>query len=552
MKFINHHTSKILGALLLSATAVASIAGVGKSAVDAAPIVRTSEGMLQGQVSKGAYEFLGVHYGASTAGKARFLPPQKPEKWKGVRKANAKGDRCPQPEVKMPGEMASVLSFSELPISEDCLVLDLWTPAIGKKQRNPVMVWLHGGGFFVGSGGDAYYHGANLARGNDVVVVSLNHRLNAFGFFDLGDKAGSQYAGSGNAGMLDIVRALEWVKDNIAEFGGDPDNVTIFGQSGGAGKVSTLLAMPEAKGLFHKAILQSGANPVSRGEEVSKGVGEKLYAILGVKPGDVKTLQKLPMDTLVKAAAKMGLLPFGPYMDGKHVTENPFAPTPSSYQSDVPILLGYTKDEATNVFLSDPTWETMTDEQLRARVSMVVPKDKVEQAISLYRKRRPDDKPMHLWSSIVTDQMFATNTILAAESKARVGKAPVYMYKINWETPVLGGKLRSPHAVELPFVFDTVYSAEGLVGVGERQENMAKAMSQSFAAFARNGQPNTLGLPEWPAYNLKERAVLIYDNELRLEKDPDSDVRKFWQEILAEKSAGTAAITDAFNNKKFD
>lgn len=541
-----------VGALALSLGSLSSMASTASNKEGSLPIVKTTEGLLQGQISKGAYEFLGVHYGASTGGKARFLPPQKPEKWKGVRKAESKGDRCPQPAVNMPGEMASVLSFSDLPISEDCLVLDLWTPALDKKQKRPVMVWLHGGGFFVGSGGDKYYHGANLARGNDVVVVSLNHRLNAFGFFDLGDKAGKKYAASGNVGMLDIVRALEWVRDNIAEFGGDPNNVTIFGQSGGAGKVSTLLAMPGAEGLFHKAILQSGANPVMRSAEASAAVGEKLYQILGVKDGDVKALRKLPVDSLVKAAAKMGLLPFGPYMDGVHVTQHPFSPTPSTYQSDVPILLGYTKDEATNVFLTDPTWETMTDAQLKARVSMVVPEDKVDKAISLYRKRNPEDKPMHLWSSIVTDQMFATNSIIAAESKARAGKAPVYMYKIDWETPVLGGKLRSPHAVELPFVFDTVYSAEGLVGVGESQDKMAKAMSQSFAAFAHNGNPNTLGLPHWPGYSMDTRAVLIYDDELRVENDPDGEIRKFWQEILREKSAGTAAITDAFNNKKFD
>jgi para-nitrobenzyl esterase len=516
------------------------------------PIVKTGEGRLQGHVSKGVYEFLGVHYGASTEGGARFLPPNKPDKWKGVRKADAKGDRCPQPDVNMPGEMATVLSFSDLPTSEDCLVLDLWTPGVGDEKARPVMVWLHGGGYFVGSGGDKYYHGSNLARGNDVIVVSLNHRLNAFGFFDLGDKAGSKYQASGNVGMLDIVRALEWVQENITKFGGDPNNVTVFGQSGGAGKVSNLLAMPQAKGLFHKAILQSGANPIIRGKAESAEVSKKLYEILGVEPGDVKALQAMPADVIVKAAAKMGLLPFGPHIDGKVITQSPFDPAPSTYQGDVPIMLGYTKDEATNVFLTDPSWDKMTDADLTVRANMVVPPHKVKEVIALYRKKAPKDKPMHLWSSMVTDQMFASNTIVVAERKAAEGNAPVYMYKIDWETPVLGGKLRSPHAVELPLVFDTVYTAEGLVGNGERAENMAKAMSQSFAAFARSGNPNTLGLPEWKPYTLQHREVLVFDDQIKVISNPNSEVREFWQNIQKEKASGTAAITDAFNAKKFD
>ena len=432
------------------------------------------------------------------------------------------------------------------------MVLVFLILGVGGEKSCPVLVWLHGGGYFVGSGGDKYYHGSNLARGNDVIVVSLNHRLNAFGFFDLGDKAGSKYQASGNVGMLDIVRALEWVQENITKFGGDPNNVTVFGQSGGAGKVSNLLAMPQAKGLFHKAILQSGANPTIRGKAESAEVSKKLYEILGVEPGDVKALQAMPADVIVKAAAKMGLLPFGPHIDGKVITQNPFDPVPSRYQGDVPIMLGYTKDEATNVFLTDPSWDKMTDADLTVRASMVVPPHKVKEVIALYRKKAPKDKPMHLWSSMVTDQMFAGNTIVVAERKAAVGNAPVYMYKIDWETPVLGGKLRSPHAVELPLVFDTVYTAEGLVGNGERAENMAKAMSQSFAAFARSGNPNTLGLPEWKPYTLQHREVLVFDDQIKVISNPNSEVREFWQNIQKEKASGTAAITDAFNAKKFD
>ncbi|MFA5493670.1 MAG: carboxylesterase/lipase family protein [Porticoccaceae bacterium] len=538
--------------LLMSLAASMAVLAAQPSISDPRPVVKTTEGQLQGHVSKGIYEFLGIHYGAPTGGNARFLPPGKPASWQGVKKADAKGDRCPQPPVNMPGEMATVLSFSDLPISEDCLVLDLWTPRVNDSGKRPVMVWLHGGGFFVGSGGDQYYHGSNLARGNDVVVVSLNHRLNTFGFFPLGPEAGAEYRASGNVGMMDIVRALEWVHDNIGAFGGDPGNVTIFGQSGGAGKVSALLAMPSAKGLFHKAIMQSGGGVALRTAEDALAVGQGIYQQLDVEPGDIEALQQLPMDTLVKAGAKMGLLPFGPHVDGDVVAYHPFDPEASPIQKDIPILVGYTKDEATNVFLTDPTWQTMTDEDLNKRVSGIVPADKVDATIALYRGKAPSDEPMHLWTSIVTDQMFGSSSILLAERKMAQRGAPVYMYKVNWESPVLGGKLRSPHAVEIPFVFDTVYTAEGLVGNGYEQEFMAKAMSQSFAAFARNGNPNTLGLPEWPPYSQEQRATLIFDNELEVIADPASDIRLFWEQIRESKTPGGSAIKDAFDAKKFE
>lgn len=536
--------------LLLSVTV--SMTAVAKSAPDANPVVKTTEGKIQGHVNKGSYEFLGIHYGAPTGGEARFLPPAKPAPWKGIKEAASKGDQCPQPQVKMPPEMASVLSFSDQPLSEDCLVLDLWTPGVNDRAKRPVMVWLHGGGFYLGSGGDKYYHGSNLSRGNNVVVVTINHRLNAFGFFPLGPEAGPEYSASGNVGMLDIVHALKWVRDNIAAFGGDPDNVTVFGQSGGAGKVNTLLTMPSAKGLFHKGILQSGAGIKLRTVSDAQQTGAALYKQLGIKPGDVKALQQLPMDTLIKAAGKLGLLPFGPYVDGEVVAYHPFEPEASPLQKNVPLMIGYTKDEATNVFLSDPGWQIMTEKDLEKRVSGLVPADKVDDTIALYKSKAPDDKPMHLWTSIVTDQMFGSNSIQVAERKLKQNRAPVYMYKVDWESPVLDGKLRAPHAVEMPFVFDTVYIAEGLVGNGESQDIMAKAMSQSFAAFARNGNPDTLGLPHWPPYTLDKRETMIFDTQQVIASDPNGDQRRFWTQIRQEKTPGGSAIKEAFDNKKFE
>jgi para-nitrobenzyl esterase len=478
-------------------------------------IVRTKQGKLEGQPSKSAYSFLGIHYGADTGGANRFLPPKPPESWSGVKKADQMGNRCPQPSINMPGEMGTVLSFSDLPISEDCLVLNVFTPHVHDHAKRAVMVWLHGGGFFLGSGGDKYYEGSNLAGKNDVVVVTLNHRLGAFGYLYLGNEAGPEYSSSELVGMLDIVQALRWVKDNIAQFGGDPDNVTIFGQSGGGGKVCTLTAMPSAQGLFHKAIVESGAS-VHLGSIADATVTrDKVLALLDMKSVDMDKLRRLSTQDLNTASAKAGLLAFMPVVDGKIVPFSPFDPVASPLSAQVPIMVGSTKDEATNVFLTDPTWQTMTDADLLKRVSGSVGPEGAPQVIEMYRSAAPKDKPMHLWTSIVTDQMFTHNSIVLAERKAAQHAAPVYMYKINWDSPVLGGKLRS------------------------------------FAAFARTGNPNVKGYPHWPAYTLDKRDTFIYDIPPRVVSDPNTRYRAYWDAQAKDKSVrhDASVLKDALSPK---
>jgi para-nitrobenzyl esterase len=514
-------------------------------------IVQTKQGKLEGQPSKSAYSFLGINYGADTAGKNRFLPPQPVEPWSGVKKADQMGNRCPQPTVNMPGEMGTVLSFSDLPMSENCLVLNVWTPKVHDHAKRPVMVWLHGGGFFLGSGGDKYYEGSNLSAKNDVVVVTLNHRLGAFGYMYLGPEAGPEYASSELAGMLDIVQALQWVKDNIAQFGGDPGNVTIFGQSGGGGKVCTLTAMPSAKGLFQKGIVESGASVKLGTIADATATRDKLLKILDMPSVDVAKLQALPMQDLITATGKAGLLSFMPVVDGKVVPASPFDPVASPLSAAVPIMVGSTKDEATNVFLTDPTWQTMTDADLLKRVSASVGPEVAPQVIEMYKAAGPNDKPMHLWTSIVTDQLFTHNSILLAERKVEQHGAPVYMYKINWNSPVLGGKLRSPHAVELPFVFDNVDVSAGLVGAGTTQNQMAEMMSKTFAAFARTGNPNVAGYPHWPVYTLDKRETFIYDVPPSVVSDPNSKYRLFWDAHVKDMSPGKASspLKDAMSPK---
>jgi para-nitrobenzyl esterase len=531
------------------ATAASAAAASPSAAADL--IVQTQQGKLEGQASKSAYSFLGIHYGADTGGNNRFLPPKPPESWPGIKKADQMGNRCPQPPINMPGEMGTVLSFSDLPISEDCLVLNVFTPHVHDRAKRPVMVWLHGGGFFLGSGGDKYYEGSNLAGKNDVVVVTLNHRLGAFGYLFLGNEAGPDYSSSELAGMLDIVQALRWVKDNIAQFGGDPNNVTIFGQSGGGGKVCTLTAMPSAQGLFHKAIVESGASVHLGSIADATATRDKVLSLLNMKSVDMDKLRSLSTQDLNMASAKAGLLAWMPVVDGKIVSFSPFDPVASPLSAHVPIMVGSTKDEATNVFLTDPTWQTMTDADLLKRVSASVGPERAPKVIEMYRSAAPNDKPMHLWTSIITDQMFTHNSIVLAERKVAQHAAPVYMYKINWDSPVLGGKLRSPHAVELPFVFDNVDVSAGLVGAGPTQNQMAELMSRTFAAFARTGNPDVKGYPHWPAYTLEKRETFIYDIPPRVASDPNNAYRAYWDEQAKDKNVrhDASALKDALSPK---
>jgi para-nitrobenzyl esterase len=514
--------------------AIAAPSGFDLNAVEAGSptqIVKTSNGPIRGRLdSRGVYVFKGVRYGAPPVGDFRFKPPRKPAPWTetvdayqyGAKAFQAAGGPAADPDA--PG------------ISEDCLFLNVWTPGLDNKQR-PVMVWLHGGGFSSGSGGDSMTEGGNLARKGDVVVVSVNHRLNVFGYLQLSKAWGSEYVSSGQAGMLDIVLSLEWVRDNIARFGGNLGNVTIFGESGGARKVPMLMAMPPAKGLFHKAIIESGSGLDAPSSAEAISLGRELLKKLGIAEGDREALKRASAQAIfdaqsaaAPAASPAGQLtmPIGgfvPCVDGIALPRKPFIPDAPSISAKIPVLIGSNKDEMTIFRARDPKFGAATDEEFVAYMHKQLPA-KAEALIPAVREAFPGYSPSHLITVVETLKGYWIATVMQAERKAVQGAAPVYVYMLAWETPVNGGKLRSHHALDLPLVFNNVESSRSMVGPGPEPQRVADQMSSAWIAFARSGNPNAGGLPQWKPYDLKSRATMIFNLESRLQNDPYSKIRR--------------------------
>jgi para-nitrobenzyl esterase len=391
------------------------------------------------------------------------------------------------------------------------------------------LFWCHGGGFTMGSGSSSLYHGANLARRGDAVIVTVNHRLGPVGYCYLGELAGEEYAASGNVGMLDLVAALEWVRDNIAAFGGDPGNVTIFGESGGGAKVSVLMAMPAAQGLFQRAIVQSG--PSLRVSTRAKATerAEKLLHALGISAGDARQLQDVPIERLFEANTSVnrnGLMGWSPVADGLVLPQHPFDPVAPAISANVPLIIGTNKDEITLFLLADSALESLNEAGLRARVSSFAG-PATEDLLTAYRDARPQDSPADIFIAIASDRMMRINSITQAERKHAQGAAPVFMYLFTRETPILNGRLRSCHALEIPFVFDNLARATRFTGDGPECQAISDEMSEAWLAFARTGIPG----PSWPAWTPEERATKIFDQESRVENDPAGSQRKAWANI---------------------
>ena len=484
----------------------------------AGPVVNTTSGKIRGMVEDKVNAFRGISYGASTAGERRFMPPSKPEPWSGIKETVEWGLEAPQgPHTEIPEVAATIPKQGH---SEDCLHLNVWTNSLSGKR--PVMVWLHGGGFTSGSGSYTMYDGANMARKQDVVVLTINHRLNSFGFLYLADLGGERFAHTGNAGMLDIVAALEWVRDNIANFGGDPKNVTIFGQSGGAGKVSTLLAMPAAKGLFHRAIVQSGANIKGVTRADATKTAEMLMAKLGVK--EAADLQKVPMDDLVQATLSTQGLRLAPVVDGHALPADPFDPAAPAISADIPLLIGSVEYEVN--FFPFTKFDPIDDAGLRAAVKQNsrVNDAEAEKLITVYRKGRPNVTNVELAQILASDN-FAAAVHTEAERKS-AQKAPVYMYYFTWKSPVRDGKLKAYHTLEIPFVLENVDEAKSMTGSGADRYPLQDKMSGAWAAFARSGNPNHKGLPNWPPFKTDQRATMVLDNECQVVNDPHGEERK--------------------------
>jgi para-nitrobenzyl esterase len=498
-------------------------------------VAETAFGKIRGEEVQGIKTFKGIPYGASTAGPNRFMPPMDPAPWSGVRDALHYGSSAPQTN---PGASRAVSPLSTasagLPSeSEDCLVLNVWTPAVNDGRKRPVLFWCHGGGFVSGSGSSPGTDGANLARRGDVVVVTINHRLNVLGFTYLAEYGGADFASSGDAGMLDIVHALRWVRNNIEQFGGDPNTVMIFGQSGGGRKVGTLLAMPPAKGLFHRAVIESG--PTIKLVEIGQAtnVAAMLLAKLNLSTAQVRELQKIPVERIMGAyfavVKDMGMQDqmtrgFSPTVDGKAVPHHPFHPAASPISADVPLMLGHTRTEMTLFSENDPAAFALDDAGMRSRVKSFAGGNS-EMLIDLYRKLNPGATPSDLFFLIASDYRYGAPVMKIAERRAALGKGPVHLYYFTWETPVEGGRLHSPHTMEIPFAFDNVQISRRITGGGPDAMALADKLSDTWIAFARTGDPNTPKLPHWPAFNAKERSTMVINNQSKVVSDPIREQR---------------------------
>lgn len=480
-----------------------------KAAESSNVTAETAYGKIRGAESQGIKIFKGVPYGASTAGRNRFIPPVNPASWTGVRDALEYGPSAPQ-TAAMKGE------------SEDCLVLNVWTPAIKDGRKRPVMFWCHGGGFASGSGSSPGTDGANLAHRGDVVVVTVNHRLNVLGFTNAADLS----AQSGEAGMLDIVQALKWVRDNIEQFGGDPGNVTIFGQSGGGRKVGTLLSMPSAKGLFHRAIIESG--PTIRLVERDSAAPnlDRLMSKLQLGKNEQGELQKLPVEKIMAAyfavLKDMGSADpmtegFSPMVDGTAIPAHPFYPVASSVSADVPLMLGSTRTEMTLQSPADAF--SLNEDSMRERVRGLIG-DKAAPTIEAYRNANPGSTPSDLYFLIASDYRYGAPVMHIAERRAALKRGPVYLYYFRWETPVQGGRLKSPHTIEIPFAFDNVKISANLTGGGAEAMALADKVSDTWLAFAKTGDPNNSKIPRWPKFDPQNWPTMVFNNSIEAKNDP--------------------------------
>ncbi len=501
-------------------------------------VVETTAGKLRGLVRGGIHIFKGAPYGASTAGKMRFMAPRPPAPWTGVRDAFAFGHQSPQ-LMSYTDVLAPQAPASE-GFDEDCLVLNVWTPGPKRGAKRPVMFWCHGGGFFQESGSWPWVDGENLARRGDVVVVTVNHRLNVFGYLHLGDIAGERYANSGTAGMQDLVLALEWVRDNIDAFGGDPDQVMIFGESGGGAKVCTLLAMPSAKGLFHRAAVESGPSLTAMPREDANALASAFIKELGITPDRIDELQSLPQARLLAAMAPaMSVQPvgpigvrmgFSPVMDGRVIANDPFDPIASPLAAGIPMIVGCNRHEQSLFSLSfgDKAALDLDAAGLHKRVGDMVGAWRARQVIDLYSRDNPGASPSELYFLIGTDRFIRKQTIELAERKAAQNAGAVYTYLFAWRSPAMGGRLYAPHTVEIPFVFDNTDIPTVMTRGGPEVKALAGKVSDAWIAFARTGDPNHPGLSHWPAFDKTTRSTMVFNLESQAVADPDADERRLW------------------------
>ena len=531
-----------------TAAVYAALPAAGRAALAAADdgaVVATEAGKVRGEVIRGIYTFKGVPYGAPTGGARRFMPPQKVAAWTGVREARAYGPVCPQIQryrTLHDEETTFLLAPHYDPADEDCLNLNVWTPALREGAGRPVMVWLHGGGCTAWSAQFlSCFDGENLSRAQDVVVVGINHRLGPLGFLNLAELGGPAYAASGNAGTLDLVAALEWIRDNIARFGGDPHNVTLFGQSGGGSKIGALLAMPGARGLFHKAIVISGTTRGTISAKNATMVAAGVVQELALSRAQVAELQRVPVEQLLAAgdAAVTRLVPpgpplggfppapwefgWGPVVDGLILPEFPFDSAAPACSAEVPLMIGTVLNECMPAFFSREL-ESLTLEGLHARLAPACGVRTAE-LVAAYRRAYPAVKPVELMSIIYSTYVRRTATTWA-ELKAAQHAAPAYVYWFTWHTPVLEGRPRSFHCLDLPFIFHNTDRCASMTGGGDGARALAERMGAACGGFARTGKPDHAGLPQWPAFDAASGPVMMFDAACAVRNDPDGEFRR--------------------------
>ena len=487
------------------------------------PVITTTAGRLRGKLTdSGIHVFKGVPYGADTSTR-RFRPPIPPSPWPGVRDAIEFGPVAPQPGLR------------DRLQSEDCLHLNVWTPALRDGRKRPVLVWFHPGAYSSGTSNETESDGARLSRGGDVVVVTVNHRLNAFGHLYLAEIGGAEFADSGNAGILDLVLALEWVRDHAAECGGDAGNVTIFGQSGGGAKCATLMAMPAAHGLFHRVWTMSGQQITGSRVSTATRHATELLDALKIEPARVRELERLRMADLVRVSRAPAYL--GPVTDGRSLPRDPFDPDAPPLSAATPMVLGNTKGETrTLIGRGDPSLFALSWDTLQARLEANSPfmgtLDRGD-VIAKYRQWHPAYSPADVFFAATTDSRSWRGQVIEADRRAvqREATAHTWVYQFDWPTPIDGGRWGAHHGLDVPFVFDNTPIVPDQVGRDDGTHRLGARMSSALLAFARRGDPNTPELPRWPVYALPTRATMVLDTAPRVVNDPRRRERELFAQI---------------------
>jgi len=499
-------------------------------------VAQTTYGKVRGFVLRGIYQYRGIPYGANTAGKNRFMPPQKPKPWEGVRPAVFFGSSSPQDFYDRSAESYSAFvdhwNYDEM--GEDCLRLNIWTPSINDGKKRPVLVWLHGGGFTRGNGYEQDgYDGENISRYGDIVFCSINHRLGSFGFTDLSSVGGEKFKDSGNVGMLDIIEALRWVHENIANFGGDPQNVTIMGQSGGGSKVTIVAAMPAAKGLVNKAVALSGSSIVANDKQYARDLGAYVLKEAGLEASQMDSLQNMPWNEYLRVSdralrkfekenqtIRKQRGGFAPVADGRNIPDTPFYVNSDPTSPDIPMILSSTFHEW-NPDRDTPALENITLPEVVDKLRGTYG-DQTEKIVNAYAGQFPESRPVEIWAMILSNR----KGIIATANAKLHQKSPVYLAWFGWQSPLFDGRHRAFHCLDISFWFRNTDLMVTHTGGGKRPRTLSDKMSDALIHFMYTGNPNCKSLPLWPEYTEKEGPVMILNDACQVKNDPDGKARK--------------------------